>query len=246
MMLTTPDAIQNELNRLEIRYLGNTDANLRFALLTDFADAPRESMPEDAEYIDIVSRGIEELNRRHGAGRFFLFHRGRTWSESEQRWIGWERKRGKLEQLNRFLSRRIRARAGRIPLRGRSRAARGHSVCHHAGCRYPTAARHRPEDDRNPGASAESGAAFAGWPPRDSRLHDHSAKRQRLTSERDGDMVLTHLCRSARDRSLHACSLRCLPGSGRRRQLSRQRHLRIADISPALVGTISNSAFVEP
>src|SRR5207245_8279341 len=45
----------------------------------------------------------EELNRRHGAGHFFLFHRGRVWSESEQRWIGWERKRGKLEQLNQFL-----------------------------------------------------------------------------------------------------------------------------------------------
>src|SRR5438094_616518 len=102
-LLTTADAIQSELNRLEIHYLGNTDANLRFALLTDFADAPRQSMPEDAEYIDIVARGIEELNRRHGAGRFFLFHRGRSWSESEQRWIGWERKRGKLERLNRFL-----------------------------------------------------------------------------------------------------------------------------------------------
>src|SRR5439155_1159004 len=102
-LLTTPDAIQSELNRLEIRYLGNTDANLRFSLLTDFADAPQQSMPEDKEYIDIVARGIEELNRRHGAGRFFLFHRGRSWSESEQRWIGWERKRGKIEQLNRFL-----------------------------------------------------------------------------------------------------------------------------------------------
>jgi cyclic beta-1,2-glucan synthetase len=103
MLLTTPDAIQNEVSRLEIHYLANTDANLRFSLLTDFSDAPRQSMPEDAEYIDIVARGIEELNRRHGAGRFFLFHRSRSWSESEQRWIGWERKRGKLEQLNRFL-----------------------------------------------------------------------------------------------------------------------------------------------
>ena len=103
MLLTTPSAIQNELNRLEIHYLGNTDSNLRFSLLTDFSDAPQQSMPEDTEYIDIVARGIDELNRRHGAGRFFLFHRARTWSESEQRWIGWERKRGKLEQLNRFL-----------------------------------------------------------------------------------------------------------------------------------------------
>jgi cellobiose phosphorylase len=103
MMLTTPAAIQNELTRLEIRYLGNADSNLRFSLLSDFSDAPRQGMPEDAEYLDIVARGIEELNRRHGAGRFFLFHRQRSWSESEQRWIGWERKRGKLELLNRFL-----------------------------------------------------------------------------------------------------------------------------------------------
>src|SRR5882724_9020214 len=103
MLLTTPSAIQRQLNRLEIHYLGNTDANLRFSLLTDFSDAPRQSMPEDAEYIDIVARGVEELNRRHGAGHFFLFHRGRMWSESEQSWIGWERKRGKLEELNRFL-----------------------------------------------------------------------------------------------------------------------------------------------
>src|SRR6516162_5163038 len=103
MLLTTPSAIQSQLSRLEIHYLGNTDPNLRFSLLSDFSDAPRQNMPEDAEYIDIVARGIEELNRRYGAGRFFLFHRGRSWSESEQRWIGWERKRGKLEQLNRFL-----------------------------------------------------------------------------------------------------------------------------------------------
>jgi cyclic beta-1,2-glucan synthetase len=103
MLLTTPSAIQNQLSRLEIHYLGNTDPNLRFSLLSDFSDAPRQSMPEDAEYIDIVARGIDELNRRHGEGHFFLFHRGRMWSESEQRWIGWERKRGKLEQLNQFL-----------------------------------------------------------------------------------------------------------------------------------------------
>ena len=103
MMLTTPDAIRNELERLEIRFLGNKDVNLRFALLGDFADAPRAHMPEDPEYLEIVVRGIEELNRRHGVGRFFLFHRQREWNESEQRWMGWERKRGKLEQLNRFL-----------------------------------------------------------------------------------------------------------------------------------------------
>ena len=103
MLLTTPDAIRNELGRLEIRYLANSDPNLHYALLSDFADAPLQNMPEDAEYFEIVARGIAELNERHGAGRFFLFHRQRSWSESEQRWLGWERKRGKLEQLNSFL-----------------------------------------------------------------------------------------------------------------------------------------------
>jgi cyclic beta-1,2-glucan glucanotransferase len=103
-LLTTPEAIKNALYQLEIRYLGNADANVRFSLVTDFADAPEENMPEDGEYLDIVVHGIEELNRRYGTGRFFLFHRRRSWSESEQRWIGWERKRGKLEQLNRFLT----------------------------------------------------------------------------------------------------------------------------------------------
>ncbi len=103
MLLTTPDAIRRELERLEIRQLANPDPNLRFALLSDYADAPLKNMPEDAEYFEIVVRGIAELNQRHGADRFFVFHRQRTWSESEQSWIGWERKRGKLEQLNRFL-----------------------------------------------------------------------------------------------------------------------------------------------
>src|SRR5262249_24189201 len=53
MLLTTPSAIKNQLNRLEIHYLGNTDPNLRFSLLTDFSDAPGQSMPEDTEYIGI-------------------------------------------------------------------------------------------------------------------------------------------------------------------------------------------------
>ena len=49
------------------------------------------------------SRGSRRLNQRYGGERFFLFHRERTWSESEQSYIGWERKRGKLEELNRLI-----------------------------------------------------------------------------------------------------------------------------------------------
>ncbi|MGI8783988.1 MAG: GH36-type glycosyl hydrolase domain-containing protein [Acidobacteriota bacterium] len=103
MMLLTPESIRDEVERLEIRFLANQDPNLFYALLSDFADADSEHRPEDDEILDAVRLGIEELNRRHGAGRFFLFHRERRWNPVEGRWIGWERKRGKIEELNAWL-----------------------------------------------------------------------------------------------------------------------------------------------
>jgi cyclic beta-1,2-glucan synthetase len=102
-MLLTPGSIRQEIERLEVRSLANPDPNLRFGLLTDYCDAPQREMNEDAELLDAAVRGIEELNERYGAERFFLVHRERRWCESEGTWMGWERKRGKLEQLNRFL-----------------------------------------------------------------------------------------------------------------------------------------------
>ena len=103
MMLLTPASIHDELERLEIRYLANPDDNLRYALLSDFSDAPQKEMPEDAEILDVAARAVEKLNAQYGEGKFFLFHRQREYSESENRWMGWERKRGKLEQLNAYL-----------------------------------------------------------------------------------------------------------------------------------------------
>jgi cyclic beta-1,2-glucan synthetase len=61
-------------------------------------------MPEDDGLLGLAMKGIEQLNARHGHGRFLLFHRPRVWCETEDRWIGWERKRGKLEELNSFLN----------------------------------------------------------------------------------------------------------------------------------------------
>ncbi len=103
MMLLTPESIREEVERLEIRSLANPDPNLRFALVSDFADAPEPHMPEDANLLDVAVCGIRELNRKYATARFSLFHRERQWSGSEQRWMGWERKRGKIEQLNRYL-----------------------------------------------------------------------------------------------------------------------------------------------
>jgi cyclic beta-1,2-glucan synthetase len=91
---------------LEIRYLGNRDPNLFFALLTDFADAPAETLPDDEALLALAQAGIAALNARYGGdqgGPFYLFHRPRIWNPHEQCWMGWERKRGKLEQFNELL-----------------------------------------------------------------------------------------------------------------------------------------------
>jgi cellobiose phosphorylase len=94
------------LEALEIRYLGNRDANLVFALLTDFHDALERFLPGDDDLLAVARTGIAALNDKHGRGArsvFYLFHRPRTWNPHERLWMGYERKRGKLEQLNAFL-----------------------------------------------------------------------------------------------------------------------------------------------
>lgn len=103
MMLLTPDTIRGDLHRLEIRYLANIDSNVRFGLFSDYCDAPKQHMEEDNTLLEIAIKGVEALNTKYGNQSFFLFHRERTWSDCEDAWIGWERKRGKLECLNRFL-----------------------------------------------------------------------------------------------------------------------------------------------
>jgi cyclic beta-1,2-glucan synthetase len=103
-LLLTPDSIGHQLDALEVIALANQDANLHFALLTDFADAPAAEMPEDAELLDVAARRVRELNERHPAQRFLLLHRRRLWNERQGRWMGWERKRGKLEEFNALLA----------------------------------------------------------------------------------------------------------------------------------------------
>ena len=94
------DALFDEL---EVRFLGNRDEHLHFALLTDFADADSESLPGDAAILEHANARVAALNERYGAGRFFFFHRARRWNAAEGRWMGWERKRGKLEEFNHLL-----------------------------------------------------------------------------------------------------------------------------------------------
>ncbi|MBJ6727949.1 GH36-type glycosyl hydrolase domain-containing protein [Geomesophilobacter sediminis] len=100
MLLVNEATLRAEVEKLEIRYLANKEANLFFSLFTDYTDSASVTREDDSHLIQSAIASLEELNERHPGGRFFLFHRERTWSESEQKFIGWERKRGKLEELN--------------------------------------------------------------------------------------------------------------------------------------------------
>ena len=100
MMLVDQETIKGEAEKLEIRYLANKETNLLFALYSDYKDAAQEHCDADAALLQTAKECIEALNERHGGERFFLLHRERKWCESEQKFIGWERKRGKLEELN--------------------------------------------------------------------------------------------------------------------------------------------------
>jgi cyclic beta-1,2-glucan synthetase len=105
-MLTSPGGVEHVLEGLEARFLANRDPCLHFALLTDFADATSETMPGDAELVELAREGIAQLNAKYGGGRqdlFFLFHRARRWNPQQGVWMGYERKRGKLADLNAML-----------------------------------------------------------------------------------------------------------------------------------------------
>ena len=103
VMLTDVKTIEREVEKLEIRFLANKETNLLFSLFTDYTDADTPERNDDAALLQKAVAAVEAMNARHGSGRFFLFHRERSWSESEQKYIGWERKRGKLEELNSFI-----------------------------------------------------------------------------------------------------------------------------------------------
>jgi cyclic beta-1,2-glucan synthetase len=106
-MLTSLEGVDEQIEQLEIHHLASVQGEVYFALLTDWADATTEHTEQDQGLLDAARAGMAQLNRKYGPGsqgdRFFLLHRRRVWNKSESRWIGWERKRGKLSELNRVL-----------------------------------------------------------------------------------------------------------------------------------------------
>ena len=107
-MLTSASSVENLIEALEVRFLANRDDCLHFGLVTDLRDAHLESLPEDAALVQLARASIDELNRKYGdkpggGDHFYLFHRARRWNPQERIWMGYERKRGKLADLNALL-----------------------------------------------------------------------------------------------------------------------------------------------
>lgn len=104
-LLLTENQVRRLVEELEVRFLGNQDRNLHFAIVSDLPDSPCSPSEEDP-LVDLCSGLISALNEKYGGqnkGSFFLFHRHRVYNRHEQVWMGWERKRGKLLDLNRLL-----------------------------------------------------------------------------------------------------------------------------------------------
>lgn len=105
-MLTSVQNIEDLFKALEIRFLANQDDNLHFGLLTDYRDSDTETLPEDEALLLLAGQRIADLNEQYNRfdyDTFFLFHRPRRWNPRENIWMGYERKRGKLSDLNRLL-----------------------------------------------------------------------------------------------------------------------------------------------
>jgi cyclic beta-1,2-glucan synthetase len=105
-MLTDKATLDELIEGLEVRFLANVDHHLHYALLTDFPDAASEHLPSDDSLLEQARTRISELNqqyRRMHSDIFFFFHRPRKWNPKEKVWMGYERKRGKLSELNQLL-----------------------------------------------------------------------------------------------------------------------------------------------
>jgi cyclic beta-1,2-glucan synthetase len=103
-LLNHPAGIAQTVHRLQLHHLANPEAHAQFALLSDWCDADTEHRPEDQALLSYAQDQLAALNTRHPVApgsppRFLLLHRERSPSATQGQWLGWERKRGKLEQL---------------------------------------------------------------------------------------------------------------------------------------------------
>ncbi len=105
-LLSSAAGVKSLLKQVELTFLRSQDAHLYFALLTDLPDTQHQPESGVDPLVAQAAAGITALNEKHHratSGPFYLFHRDSKWNPHEERWMGWERKRGKLHELNRLL-----------------------------------------------------------------------------------------------------------------------------------------------
>ena len=105
-LIGSRDDVEENIRNIEVHHLANVSDELYFALLSDWPDSDRELSQSDTEILDFARAEINRLNQRYpsqGTPRFHLLHRRRLYNPSQGVWMGWERKRGKLHELNLLL-----------------------------------------------------------------------------------------------------------------------------------------------
>ncbi|MDZ7660138.1 GH36-type glycosyl hydrolase domain-containing protein [Fodinibius sp.] len=105
-MLSSPSDVEAQFELLEIRALANSNESLQFAIVSDFLDAETETRESDDAIMEAARQQINRLNVQYHSkygDKFLFFHRKRLWNNAEQKWMGWERKRGKIEEFNQLL-----------------------------------------------------------------------------------------------------------------------------------------------
>jgi cyclic beta-1,2-glucan synthetase len=106
-LISSRDDVEETVRNIEVHYLSNVSPNIYFAILSDWPDANHERSRADDELLDFARQEVAALNRRHptedGADLFHLIHRRRLFNPSQGVWMGWERKRGKLHELDLLL-----------------------------------------------------------------------------------------------------------------------------------------------
>lgn len=105
-MLTSRDSVDEMMRNIEVHYLANPHGEIYFSLVSDWRDAQYEQSEDDLEILEYAKRELATLNSRYafdGKTRFYLLHRRRIYNPAEGCWMGWERKRGKLHELNMLL-----------------------------------------------------------------------------------------------------------------------------------------------
>ncbi|MCJ7994428.1 protein ndvB [Rhizobium cremeum] len=105
-LIAKRDDVDELIRNLEVHYLTNPHGEIYFALLSDWRDSPVEESPADLEVLEYAKQEVAELNARYahvGRTLFYLLHRRRLYNPAEGCWMGWERKRGKLHEMNLLL-----------------------------------------------------------------------------------------------------------------------------------------------